>query len=175
MFERVVSLKVEKAYEELKNLLFRSNCRIVAEEHSKSINVEQGSLWGVSPKGVKKIISFHLSPHNSGTRIVSVSSLDTVWTSVSLLSYVLGGIVAFIFWWIATDLEAGIIAWRRSFWGWLAEAFGYTSFREASMLVSLLKILSFLMVIVIIMGIIIDVYIYARKDSFAEETLRLLP
>jgi len=61
MIERITSLTPEKAYEELKNLLFRSNCRIVFEEHLKRIEVEQGSLLGITPRGVKKI-SFTLLP-----------------------------------------------------------------------------------------------------------------
>lgn len=175
MFERIASLDVEKAYEELKNLLLKNKCKIIAEEHLKNITAEQGSLWGISPKGVKKKISFSLLPHNSGTRIVSISSLTSDWINISILGYVFAGIFASVSWWSATDLEASIMAERWSFWGRLAEAFGYTGFREALALVSLLKILSVFLVIVLIVSIIIDIYIYAGKDSFAEETLKLLP
>jgi len=175
LFERVTSLEIEKAYGELRNLLFRSNCKIVTEEHPKSITVEQGSLWGVSPKGVKKIVSFNLLPHDSGTRIVSTSSLSSDWVTISVFGCVLGGIFGFLFWWIATDLEVSIIAQRQSFWGWLNEVFGYTGYREALVLINLLKVLTILFIVVIIGSVIVDVYIFARKESFAEETLRLLP
>lgn len=172
--ERVVSLEIEKAYEELRNLLFRNNCKIITEQHPKSITVEQGSHWGVSPKGVKKVIDFHLLPHDSGTRIVSTSSLSSDWITISVFGYVVGVIFSLIFWWIATDLEVSIMAKRQSFLGWLAEAFGYTGYRQALALVSLLKIISIFLVVVLIISVIIDVYMYARKDSFAEEMLRLL-
>ncbi len=175
LFERVTSLEMEKAYEKLKNLLFRSNCKIATEEHPKSITVEQGSLWGVSAKGVKKTVSFNLIPHDSGTRILSTSSLSSDWVILSVFGDVLGGIFGFLFWWIATDLEVSITTERGSFWGWLNEVFGYRGYHEALVLINLLKILTIFLVIITIVSIVVDVYIYARKDSFAEETLRLLP
>ena len=155
MIERIVNLSPEKAYEELKNLLLRNNCKIVAEEHSKSIKVEQGSLWGVSPKGVKKIISFHLLHKNSETRIASVSSLTSDWIILSALGYVILGILSPLFWLFALGLE--------------------TSGFYETWVINYFKFTSIFFVIVVIVGIIWDVLIYARKDSFAEETLRLLP
>lgn len=155
LFERVVSLEVEKAYEELKNLLLNRKCKIVAEERSKSIRVEQGSLWGVSPKGVKKTISFHLHPKNSETRIAGVSSLASDWIIISTLSYVIAGILSPFSWLFAIDLESS----------------GFYS----TWAISYFKITSILLAIVVIVGIIWDIFIYAGKDSFAEETLRLLP
>jgi hypothetical protein len=115
LFERIVSLEVQKAHEELRNLLLKTKCKIVAEEPLKDITVEQGSLWGVSPKGVKKI-SFNFLPHNSGTRIVSISSLTSDWINISILSYGIIGISALVLGWITIDVEASIVA-RRSFWG----------------------------------------------------------
>ena len=156
MIERIVNLTPEKAYEELKNLLLRNNCKIVAEEHSKSIKVEQGSMWGFSPKGAKKRISFHFLPKDSGTRIASVSSLTSDWIILSALGYVVAGIFSPLFWLFAKDLES-------------------SGFDIPSVRINLIKILSILMVATVIIGIIADVYIYAKKDSFAEETLRLLP
>lgn len=155
MIERIVKLAPEKAFEELKNFLLRNKCKITAEEHSKSITVEQGSLWGVSPKGVKKIISFHFLPKDSETRIVSISSLTSDWIILSISSYVLAGIFIPLFWWFAIYLESS----------------GFYEPLE----INLFKILSMFLAIVTIVGIIFDVYIYARKNSFAEETLRLLP
>jgi hypothetical protein len=146
MIERVVKLTPEKSYDELKSLLFRKNCKITAEEHPKSITVEQGSLWGVSPKGVKKIISFHFVPKDSETRIISISSLASDWIILSISSYVFAGIFIPLFWWLAIDLGE-----------------------------RMLSLLSIFLAIVLIVGIILDVGIYALRDSFVEETLRLLP
>jgi hypothetical protein len=175
LFERVVSLEAQKAYEELRAALLRNRCKIVAEEPLKSVTVEQGSLWGVSPKGAKKKITFRLFPHDSKTRIVSVSSLTSGWVGASIFSYVLGIVLASIFGWIAMDLEASITAQRRSFWGWLAEALGYTGFREALRIANLLKITSIVLFVMVITFIVIGVFIYVKRDSFSEEILRLLP
>jgi hypothetical protein len=175
LFERIVSLEIQKAYEELKNILFKNNCKIVAEEPPKSITVEHGSLWGSSPKSVKKRITFNLIPYDSKTRIVSVSSLASDWINASIFGYALIITLGFLVGWMAMDLEASITAERRSFWGWLLELFGYTGFREALAMVNLLKILSTIFFAILIVGIIIDVYIYARRDLFSEGILRLLP
>jgi len=155
MIERVVNLTPEKAYEELKNLLLGNNGKIVAEKQASSIKVEQGSIWGVSPKGVKKIISFHFLPKDSGTRIVSVSSLTSDWIILSALGYVIMGILSPLFWSYAIGLESSGL-----YETWAINYFRFTSI---------------LFVLAVIVGITWDIFIYARKDSFAEDTLRLLP
>jgi len=157
MIERITSLTPEKAYEELKNLLFRSNCRIVFEEHSKRIEAEQGSLLSITPRGVKKKISFTLLPHNSGTRIVAISSFTRDWKSYSILGFMLCIIIAFLLGWMSMELEA--LAKR----GIFVVFYWYC------------KIASTLLLIILVVGIIIDAYAYARRDSFSEEVLRLIP
>lgn len=175
MFERVLSSNVEKAYEELKDLLLKRNCKIVSEEQQKFIQVEQGSVWGMSPKGVKKVISFHLSSRNSGTRVASTSSLTSNWLSLCAIGYMIFAVLISIFWWIAVDLETYVTAQRGSFWGWLAEAFGYTGYQQALALINYFRIFSVLLAVGLIASVVIDVVIYVRRNSFAEETLRLLP
>jgi hypothetical protein len=175
MFERVVSLEVSKAYEELKDALLKRDCKIVGEVPPRSIAVEQGSLWGLSPKGVKKRVTFDLFPYDSKTRVVSFSSLTSDWIGLSVVGYALLVVLGSMLGWIAADLEAYIMARRQSFWGWLAEALGYTGFREALVMVGLLKVLSIVCFVVLIVGIIVDAYCYAKRDSFSEEVLRSLP
>jgi len=85
-------------------------------------------FWGVTPKGVKKKIIFNFLPHNSGTRIVSISSVTSDWIIISIFGCVLYGIFAFLLGWMAIDLEASIMAkkrvsgvgWRRH---WVIQAF----------------------------------------------------
>ena len=173
--ERIISLEVQKAYEELKAALLRRGCKIVTEEPTKSIIVEQGSLWGMSPKGVKKRVTFSLFPYDSKTRVVSVTSLASDWVATSVFGCILSLLLAFVFYWIATDMEAFIAAKRHSLWGWLAEAFGYSGFQEALAIVGLIKILSIVLLVIAIVSILTDLYIYAKKDSFSEEVVKLLP
>jgi hypothetical protein len=159
MFERVVSLEVSKAYEELKDALLKRDCKIVGEVPPRSIAVEQGSLWGLSPKGVKKRVTFDLFPYDSKTRVVSFSSLTSDWIGLSVVGYALLVVLGSMLGWIAADLEA----------------LGYTGFREALVMVGLLKVLSIVCFVVLIVGIIVDAYCYAKRDSFSEEVLRSLP
>lgn len=176
MFERVVSLEIRKAYEELKNILFKNNCKIITEEPPKRIVVEHGSLWGSSPKGAKKRISFNLIPYDSKTRIVSVSSLASDWISTSVFGCVLLIIFIFVFGWMAMVLEARTTAERQSLGGWIAEKLlGYTGFQETLAIANLLRILAIIFFVMLIVDIIIDVYVYARKDLFSKEILELLP
>ena len=175
MFERTVSSNSEKAYEELRKVLLRNKCKIVAEENPNFISVEQGSFWGVTPTGVKKKISFHFFPQESGTRILSNSSLAPDWVYSCVVSYVLLGVFALIFWWGIVDLEASIIAQRWSLWGGLAEFLGYTGFQQAWNVVNLLKIMVISLAVVIVIGVVADIYIYTRKDSFSETLLKFIP
>jgi len=168
-------MDVEKAYEELKNLLLKNRCRIIAEEKPKRIAVEQGSLWRASPKEVKKEISFYLIPNDSKTRIVSTSSLTPDWIGVSILGYVLAIILALIFWLLAMDLEAYITRGAGVLWSWLLTAYGHSGSPPPLLMVSFFEVLSAVGVIVLVYLIIADIYISIRKDSFAERVLRQLP
>lgn len=175
MFEKGSSLEVHKSYEELKKILLGNKCEIVAEEKPKRITVKQGSLWKVTPKGVKKKVDFYLTPKGSGTRISSISSLTLDWIGVSILGYLLAAILAFMFWWLAIDLEVYIARSGGILWGWLAEALGYNISQQSFLFANLLRVLSTVSFIVIIYLIIADIYISIRKDSFAKQTLKLLP
>ncbi len=75
MIERVVSLEVQKAYEELRSILLENNCRIIMEEPLKSIIVEHGTPSSMSPRDTWKRVSFHLFPDPTGARIIGSSSI----------------------------------------------------------------------------------------------------
>lgn len=75
MIERVVSLDIQKTYEELRSILLENNCRIITEEPLKSIIVEHGYPSSLSSRETWKRISFHLFPDSTGTRIIGSSSI----------------------------------------------------------------------------------------------------
>ena len=79
LLERTVGFEIEKAHAELKALLFNRGCRITAEELPLLISVKQGSLWGISPRTAKKIVTYRLSSVDSGTRITCSSSPASDW------------------------------------------------------------------------------------------------
>ena len=105
LLERNVKLEIHEAYENLKAVLLQKGCKVIAEEPPTFISVRQGSLWGISPRTSKKVVSCRLSPKDSETRIVVSSSLSSDWKKLTIIGSALSIIVASFCWWIAADLE----------------------------------------------------------------------
>jgi hypothetical protein len=174
LLERTVSLKIEKAHAELKALLLERGCRIIAEEPPAFISVKQGSLWGISPKTAKKVMTYHLASVDSGTRITCSSSLASDWKNLTVIGVVLSVLVASLCWWIAMDLDAFMITQQPSHWSWIAKVDGYIDFQTAEMFVSLTRMLAVFLAIIIAIEAVIAVYAHFRINSFAEENLKAL-
>jgi hypothetical protein len=174
LIERITSLKVESAYSEVKTLLLEKGCKTVSEEPPKHILIRYGSLWGISPKYAKKIVSYHIFPYKSGTKIVSYSSISPDWANLTLWGNIIASVVAAVFWWIASDISNYLASGNSGYWTWLAEAFGYPHAQRTFFMINLTKALSIILVITIILEIL-DVFIVYRKiDTFAEETVNEL-
>jgi hypothetical protein len=174
MLERTVGLEIEKAYAELKALLLKKGCRIIAEEPPTLIRVKQGSLWGISPRSAKKTVSYRLSPHDSGTRIASSSSLSADWKYLTIIGSALSLVVVFLCLWISTDLDAFMITQEPSYWSWIATVNGYIDSQAGKMLVGLTRTLAVFLAIIIAIEVVIAVYAHFRINAFAEETLNSL-
>src|SRR5512137_2012747 len=97
MIERFVDIEIDKAYSELKTVLLEKDSQIISEEPPKQISIEHGSLRGVTPKSAKKLVKYDSSPHDSGTRIISHSSISPDWAKLTLWGNIMAGIVAAIF------------------------------------------------------------------------------
>ena len=171
MLERAVSLEIEKAYSELKTILLEKGCKIVTEEPPEHITIQHGSLRGVSPKSAKKTVSYYTFPNESGTRMVSYSSISSDWANLTLWGNVIAGFVAAIFWWIASDIATLIIDGTSGYWTWLAKGFGYPDIQYTYFMIDVTKALSIVLVVTILLEIL-DVFIVHRKiNTFAKETL----
>jgi hypothetical protein len=167
-------LEIEKAYSKLRTILLERGCRIVSEEPPKHISIGHGSLSGVSPKSAKKAVNYSLSAHETGTRVTSCSSVSSDWANLTLWGNIIAGIVAALFWWIATDIGALAVEGKLGYWAWLAGAFGYPDVQYTFFMINVTKVLSIVLVITIFLEIL-DVFIVYRKiDSFAAETLEEL-
>jgi len=175
LFERNVGLEIEKAYADLKALLLKKGCRIVAEEPPTFISVKQGSLWGISPRTAKKTASCRLSPADSGTRISCSSSLASDWKNLTIIGSALAVLVIALCWWFAADLEAFMITQEPSYWSWIATVDGYIDFQAGQMLTNLTQVLAVFLTIIIALEIMIAAYAHFRINTFAEETLNALP
>ena len=174
MFERTVDLQIEQAFAELKASLLGKGCKVLIEEQPTYISVKQGSLWGISIKTAKKVVQYRLSPVNHGTRIAYSSSLSADWKNLTVSGSALAVLVASLCWWIAMDLETFIITEQPSYWSWIASVDGYINFQTGQTFVSLTKMLTLFLVIILAIEIVVAVYAYFKIDSFAEETLKEL-
>ena len=174
LLERIVSLEVEEAYSELKTILLEKGCKIVSEEPPKHISVKHGSLRGVSPKSAKKLVSYHISSHESGTRIVTYSSISSDWVSLTFGGSMIAGFVAAMFWWIASDISSLVINGEPRFWTWLARAFGYPDLQYTFFMINVIKLLAIVLVATITFEVLDFSIVYRKINTFAEETLDLL-
>jgi hypothetical protein len=174
LLERTVGLEIKKAYAELKALLLEKGCRITAEEPPLLISVKQGSLWGISPKTAKKVVTYRLAPVDSGTRITCSSSLASDWKNLTVIGTALSVLVASLCWWIAMDLDAFMITQQPSYWSWIATVDGYIDFQTAETFVSLTRMLAIFLAIIIALEAVIAVYAHFRINAFAEENLKAL-
>jgi hypothetical protein len=174
MFERTVDLQIEQSFAELKAFLLEKGCKVLVEELPTYISVKQGSLWGIFPRAAKKVVNYRLSPVNQGTRISYSSSLSADWKNLTVSGSAFAVLVASLCWWIAMDLEAFMITQQPSFWSWIASVDGYIDFQTGQMFVSLAKMLTLFLVIILAIEVGAAVYAHLRINSFAEETLKEL-
>jgi hypothetical protein len=166
-----VGLEIGKAYAELKALLLRKGGKILAEESPTLITVKQGSLWGVSPRTAKKVMTYQLAPVDSGTRITCSSALASDWKNLTMIGTALAVLVASLCWWIASDLDAFVTTQQPSYWSWLVTVDGYVDFQTAQLLAGLTRVLAVFLAIIIAAEVVIAVYAYFRINAFAEEKL----
>jgi len=169
-----VSLGINEAYADLKALLLRKGCKVVAEEPPTFISVKQGLLWGISPRTAKKVVSYRLSPVDSGTRISCSSSLASDWKNLTIIGSAVAVLVMALCWWIATDLEAFMIMQESSYWSWIVMVDSYIDFQTGQMFVGLTRMLAVFLAIIIALEAVVAVYAHFRINAFAEEKLKAL-
>jgi hypothetical protein len=174
LVERTVGLEIEKVYEDLKALLLKKGCSIVAEEPPALISVKQGSLWGISPLTAKKVVNYRLAPAGSGTRITCSSSLASDWKNLTIIGNALAVVVASLCWWIAVDLDAFMVTQQPSYWSWIVTVDGYIDFQTAETFAGLTRMLAVFLAIILSAEVVIVVYVHFRINAFAEETLNTL-
>jgi hypothetical protein len=174
LLERTVSLGINEAYADLKALLLRKGCRIVAEEPPTFISVKQGSLWGISPRTAKKMVRYRLSPVDSGTRTTVSSSLASDWKNLTIIGSALAVLLMALCWWITADLEAFMITQEPSYWSWIVMVNSHIDFQTGQMLVSLTGMLTVFLAIITALEAVIAVYAHFRINAFAKENLKAL-
>lgn len=172
--EKTVPLPIEQAYAELKNILLKNKCKIIEEKPPQYISVKQGSLSGILPKSAKKTIQYSLSPEGTGTKITSSTKIASDWTNLTLFGNIFAAVLAGIFLWIAFDMENYILTGKAGFWNWLARAYGYPDIYYTMFMINVTRAIAIVLVLTIAAEILIVIYVYPRKNAFAEETLQAL-
>lgn len=172
VLERIAKTDVEQAYADFRQRLLENGCRVISEEAPKRIVVKQGSLWGVSPKTAKKLISLRFSSHKSGTQVLVSSTLASDWKNITLIGSTLSIILIFVCVWIATDLNAFAASGAIGFWSWIAMVDGYVNVQVTQTFAGVTSALAvFLAVIIALEGLIV-VYVKRKLDGVVEATLK---
>jgi hypothetical protein len=126
------------------------------------------------PKSAKKIVKFQLFSEGDKTKISCSTEISSDWTNITLFGNILAAILAGVFLWIASDMQIYLKTAKADFWSWLAKAYGYPDVSNTMLMVNVTRILAIFLVAAIIAEILIVVYIYPRKNVFAEITLARL-
>jgi hypothetical protein len=174
LLERTVDLRIDEGHAKVKTLLARKGCALVAEEPPTFISVEQGSVWGVSPRTAKKVVGFRLSPANSKTQIAVTSSLASGWKNLAIMGAAFSAALACLCWWITIDLEAFVATQEPSYWSWITTADGFAAFQVAQTFAALTQALAVFLAVVLALEIILVVFAQHKVDDFADEILNSL-
>lgn len=172
MFKTTTNDGIEKLYLKLKEALLEDNCKIIIEQPPTFISVRQGSLSGITPKTAKKKISYHLTATQSGTNITAMTSISSDWTNLTLYGNILAGIMAAVFLWIAADIENYIIGFKIGYWTWLAQIYSASNAAYAMLIANVIKALGIFLIVAIAAEILIVIYVYPRKNIYAQQTLQ---
>lgn len=172
--QRSLSLPIEQAYVQLKDILLKNKCKIIEEKPPQYILVKQGSLNGIQPKSAKKTVNFILSPKGTVTRITSSTKIASDWTNLTLIGNTVAAVLTALFLWIAADIENYMQTAKPNLWTWLAHAHGYPNLQYTTFMINLTRATAIFLALTIAVEILIVIYVYPRKNAFAQETLEAL-
>ena len=171
MTEHTVNLKIKVVFANLKQLILLKGYSIIKEESPSNLTFEQGSIWGISPRTAKKIVTFNLQELKSNTRITFSSKLAPKWKNLTIGGYVASIFLGFLSLWITLDLENSILTENPSFWSWVATYANTINFTALQSFSNLSKLLFFFIIIVLLVESVIVIYSYFKINIIAEETL----
>jgi hypothetical protein len=169
--QHTVNLNVEDSYQKLKALLNEKGCKVISEAPPKQLSVQQGSLWGVSPKTAKKTINITLEPAEEKTTIKYSSKLSSDWKNITIIGCILAFALAVVCVWMALDLGAFLVGGNPSFWSWLVTAEGQVEFQAGEAFVNLAWGLAIFLFVVIAVEAVVFVYARSKIEAFAAEVV----
>ena len=171
MNERIVNLKITEVFGKLKQIIILKGYSILNEESPSILTIKQGSIWGISPRTAKKIVTFNLQPLKSETSIKFSSKLAPKWKNLTIAGYVLSSFLILLSLWINIDLEISLLNRAPSFWSWIATYANTINFGALQSFSFLSKLLFFFLIVILLIESIIVIYSYLNVNLIAEETL----
>ena len=172
MFDRKISQSIEQTYTSLEKTLVDNNCKINSKDPPRYIQVTQGSLMGISPLSAKKVVSFSLFADGSKTKVQSSSWIASDWKNLTIYGNVLTAFVIGLFLWITHDMNNYIQTAKPGVWAWIAQIFESPNMDAAILVSNLIQILAVFLVLVVLIEILIVIYVYPRKNAFAQHILK---
>ena len=169
--EHIVNLKIKEAFVKLKKLILLKGYSIIKEDSPSNLTFEQGSIWGISPRTAKKIVTFDLQKLTSDTSITFSSKLAPKWKNLTVGGYAASIFLVFLSLWITLDLENSIITENPSFWSWVAAYANTINFTALQSFSNLAKLLFFFLIIVLLIESVIVIYSYLKINIIAKEIL----
>jgi hypothetical protein len=172
--EVIVSVGIDEAYAKLKAQLTQNKCRIIAEKAPENVSVVQGSLWGTSPKTAQKKTNYTLWKDASGTHVASASTLTAGYINLTVVGCMLSVALALVCVWMAYDVQAYVSNGVQGFWSWLAQTHGRLNDDMAALFIKIMWIFVAFLTVTLVAETIIIFRVRAKKELFAEETLKTL-
>ncbi len=178
MPEIITELDIESTYNKLKGILLKNKCKVLIEHPPTHILAKQGSLNGITPMNAKKKINYQLAPIKTNTKditkITVITTITSDWKNLTLYGNILAAVIAAIFLWIASDINNYIVRLEPGYWTWLAQIYASPNTIHVMFMVNVFRVLGIFLIAAIAAEILIVIYVYPRKDMYAQHTLKTL-
>jgi hypothetical protein len=186
-------MDVARAYEELKKLLRETKCRIIEEEPPNKIVVEHGSVLAFSPINAEKVVTFTLTPVDSTTRIVATTSLTSDYKNIVIFSFAIAAIFSFLIWILGflvvqevnttldligrllRDALQGLPPYVPASIRTQLETTAASLRADIELMNAFLNAYLFFVIIIMVVGAVLEIYTYWKRNSFAEKILKMMP
>lgn len=175
MYEMVVALDPENAFQQLKKALLKEKAKIIEEDPPKKLVAEHGSWIEYSPNTLQKIIKFNFVAEGSRTRIISDTSWKESSMIIGILSIIVAAVMGMFLLWLSWDIRAYIEGLRSTLAGSLLEWLGYSGYTDILRICPAIEILAFTLFAISTIAIIHTIYLYSKREEFAKRILVLLP
>jgi hypothetical protein len=169
--QTTVNFGIEEAYDKAKEALVKQGSAVVSEDKPRQLVVKQGSLWGISPRTAKKMVTTTFESAGDKTNVTYNSKLASDWKNVTVVGCILAAALVTLCVWMALDLSEFMTTGTPSFWAWLIMSDGITRFNTGEAFVNLAYGLSVFLAIVIAVEAAIYVYTGRNIEVFAQTTL----